>query len=114
VSVDESSIHDLARITEMGLTAIQLDEVHEHARTCDILINTIPAKVNKKGWIQQLLSHALIFDLSSIPGSTDFEYAERRGNKAIRGRSLPCVVAPKRAGKILADVIKQILMKRGE
>lgn len=114
VSVAASSIHDLARITEMGLTAIPLDEVHEHTKTCDILINTIPAKVIKKDSIQQLPSHALIFDLASIPGGTDFEYAEQRGIKAILARSLPGVVAPKTAGKILADVIKQILMKRGE
>lgn len=112
VSVAASSIYDLARITEMGLTAIPLDQLHHHTETCDVLINTIPAQVIKKDSIQQLPSHALIFDLASIPGGTDFEYAEQRGIKAILAKSLPGVVAPKTAGKILADVIKQILIER--
>src|SRR5699024_7911755 len=47
VSVAASSIHDLARITEMGLTAIPLDEVHEHTKKCYILIYSILANVIK-------------------------------------------------------------------
>ncbi|MFC4557173.1 dipicolinic acid synthetase subunit A [Virgibacillus kekensis] len=109
VSVCARSIMDLARITEMGLTAIPLDELHKHTSSCDLVINTIPAQVVTKESIQHLPSHALIIDLASKPGGTDFEYAEQRGIKAILARSLPGIVAPKTAGKILADVIKQIL-----
>lgn len=112
VSVAASSIHDLARITEMGLTAVPLDQLEQHTARCDVLINTIPASVIEKNSIQQLPSHALIFDLASIPGGTDFDYAEQRGIKAILAKSLPGVVAPKTAGKILADVIKQIIVER--
>ena len=39
----------------------------------------------------------------------DFDFAEKRGIKAILARSLPGIVAPRTAGKILADVITQIL-----
>jgi len=113
VSVAASSIHDLARITEMGLKAIPLNQLHQFTDYCDVLINTIPAKVIKKESIQQLPSHALIFDLASIPGGTDFKYAEQRGIKAILAKSLPGVVAPKTAGRILADVIKQIIVEKG-
>lgn len=111
VSVSASSIKDLARITEMGLTAIPLEELHHHTNRCDILINTIPDKVITKNEIKHLPSHALIFDLASKPGGTDFDYAEKRGIKAILAKSLPGIVAPKTAGKILADVIKQFLHK---
>lgn len=114
VTVAASSIHDLARITEMGLTAIPLHDLHKHTTHCDILINTIPAQVIKQDAMKHLPSHALIFDLASIPGGTDFKYAEQRGIKAILARSLPGVVAPKTAGQILADVIKQILSEREE
>lgn len=109
VSVSARSIRDLARITEMGLTAIPLEKLPEYTNTCDILINTIPAQVIHKETIQQLPRHGMIIDLASVPGGTDFEYAEQRGIKAILAKSLPGVVAPKTAGKILADVIKQFL-----
>lgn len=112
VSVAASSIHDLARIDEMGLCAISLHELAKATANCDILINTIPAPVIDKDAISQLPHHALIFDLASKPGGTDFEYAKRRGIKAILSESLPGVVAPKTAGRILADVIIQILAQR--
>ncbi|WP_100010913.1 dipicolinic acid synthetase subunit A [Lentibacillus sediminis] len=113
VSVSANSIKDLARITEMGLTAVPLEELHEATSGCDLLINTVPAPVVNKDSIQQLPSHALIFDLASKPGGTDFAYAKQRGIQAILARSLPGVVAPRTAGKILADVIKQILREDG-
>src|SRR5699024_12631218 len=69
-------------------------------------------KVIQKDSIQQLPSHALIFDLASDPGGTDFQYAKQRGVKAILAQSLPGIVAPKTAGKILANVIQQILQER--
>ncbi|MFB4167444.1 dipicolinic acid synthetase subunit A [Virgibacillus sp. JSM 102003] len=114
VSVCARSIMDLARITEMGHTAIPFDKLHEHTSNCDLLINTIPAKVVRKESIQQLPSHAFIIDLASKPGGTDFDYADQRGIKAILARSLPGIVAPKTAGKILADVIKQFLTNEEE
>lgn len=109
VSVSASSIRDLARITEMGLTAIPLKELSNHTSTCDVLINTIPAQVIQRDTIQQLPRHGMIIDLASVPGGTDFNYAKQRGIKAILAKSLPGTVAPKTAGKILADVIKQFL-----
>lgn len=109
VSVSAESIRDLARINEMGLKAVALENLNEHAEQVDILINTIPAKVIKKSIIQQLPAHGLIIDLASKPGGTDFEFAKKRGIKAILAKSLPGAVAPKTAGKILADVVKQLL-----
>ncbi|TMN23621.1 dipicolinic acid synthetase subunit A [Lentibacillus cibarius] len=114
VSVCAKSIMDLARITELGHTAIPFHELHEHTGECDLLINTVPDRVVTKNEIQHLPPHGIIFDLASKPGGTDFDYAEHRGIKAILAKSLPGVVAPKTAGKILADVIKQFLIKRGE
>ncbi|HLR61858.1 MAG TPA: dipicolinic acid synthetase subunit A [Lentibacillus sp.] len=114
VSVCAKSIMDLARITELGHTAIPFDELHNFTNECDLLINTVPAKVVTKDAIQYLPPHGIIFDLASNPGGTDFDYARKRGIKAILSKSLPGIVAPKTAGKILADVIKQFLLKREE
>ncbi|SES76552.1 dipicolinate synthase subunit A [Oceanobacillus limi] len=114
VSVAARSIKDLARITEMGLTAIPLDDLKAYTNDCDLLINTIPAPIIDKNSIQQLPAHALIIDLASKPGGTDFEFAKQRGIEAMLSPSLPSIVAPKTAGKILADVITQILNERKE
>lgn len=109
VSVSATRVKDLARITEMGLTAVPLQQLAQHMENCDLLINTIPAQVIGKEELKHLPSHAVIIDLASRPGGTDFQYAKQRGIKAILAKSLPGIVAPKTAGKILADVIKQQL-----
>lgn len=114
VSVATKKSSDLARITEMGLNPIFLNKLPEHTSECDLLINTIPAMVITKEAIQNLPSNSVIIDLASKPGGTDFAYAKQRGIEAILARSLPSIVAPRTAGKILADVIIQILTKEKE
>ncbi|MFZ3576656.1 dipicolinic acid synthetase subunit A [Virgibacillus sp. DJP39] len=114
VSVCARKTEDLARVSEMGYEAILFDQLSSSTSSCDILINTIPAPVITKEAIQYLPSHGLIIDLASKPGGTDFEYAEQRGIQAILAKSLPGIVAPKTAGRILADVIKQFLTGKEE
>ncbi|WP_199868538.1 dipicolinic acid synthetase subunit A [Virgibacillus senegalensis] len=109
VSVGSKHKPDLARITEMGLTPFPLEELTAHSLNCDLLINTIPAMVVTKEVIQPMKSHALIIDLASKPGGTDFKFAEQRGIKAMPAPGLPGIVAPKTAGAILGRVVSQIL-----
>jgi dipicolinate synthase subunit A len=51
----------------------------------------------------------VIIDLASKPGGVDYAFAEKRGIKAILAPSLPGIVAPKTAGRILARTITQLL-----
>jgi dipicolinate synthase subunit A len=51
----------------------------------------------------------VIIDIASKPGGTDFRYAERRGMTAILAPSLPGLVAPKTAGRIIASSLCRIL-----
>jgi len=109
VSVCAKDVSDLARITERGYVSIPLEQLPQHTPTCDILINTVPAKVIQKDSMRFLPAHSMIIDLASHPGGTDFIYAKQRGIKAYLAKSLPGIVAPKTAGKILADVILHML-----
>lgn len=106
---------DLARIFEMGIEPIHTDSLSDKVKDCDILINTVPAPVINVKVLQNLPQTALIIDLASKPGGTDFRYAKKRGINAILAPGLPGIVAPDTAGKILASVISQLLLeKRGE
>lgn len=113
VSVAARSDHDLARITEMGLKAVPLKQIAKRISACDLLINTIPAKIIDEEIIEKLPAHTVIIDLASKPGGVAFEFASKRGIKAILAKSLPGIVAPKTAGEILANVIQQLLTERG-
>lgn len=109
VKVAANTSEHLARITEMGLTPVHLNHLKEEVGNIDICINTIPHLVVTSAVIEKMPLHTLIIDLASKPGGTDFQYAEKRGIKALLAPSLPGIVAPKTAGNILADVLSQLL-----
>jgi dipicolinate synthase subunit A len=78
----------------------------------DVIINTIPAKVITSLVLSKMPSRALIVDVASKPGGTDFRYAEKRGIKAILAPGIPGIVAPKTAGQIIANVLSELLLER--
>lgn len=109
VSVVVRKSEDMARIYEMGLTAIDIQELKMHVNDMDILFNTIPHKVITADVIANLKPSALIIDLASKPGGCDFRFAEKRGIKAILAPGLPGIVAPKTAGQIIANTLARLL-----
>ncbi|WP_054949856.1 dipicolinate synthase subunit DpsA [Numidum massiliense] len=98
-----------ARAEEMGFTALYSGELKAHVYDADIVFNTVPAAIVTAEVIKQMPGHTLIIDLASKPGGTDFRYAERRGIKAMLAPSLPGLVAPKSAGRILAITLSQLI-----
>lgn len=107
VAVVESS--HLARIYEMGLQPIELSRLANEVHDIDVCVNTIPAQVLTANILSKMPTHALIIDLASKPGGTDFRYAEKRGIKAMLAPGLPGIVAPKTAGRIIANVLSKLL-----
>ncbi|MGD6816117.1 dipicolinic acid synthetase subunit A [Metabacillus sp. 84] len=109
VKVGARKSSHLARIEEMGLTPFHLNQIADEVSGSDICINTIPHLIVTPAVLSGLPSHALVVDLASKPGGTDFKFAEKRGIKAMLAPGLPGIVAPKTAGQILANVLTQLL-----
>lgn len=112
VKVGARKQKDLARITEMGMKPFHLSELKDELSSIDICINTVPALVLSSDVLAAMPVHALIIDLASKPGGTDFHYAEKRGMKAILAPGLPGIVAPKTAGQILANALTILLTEQ--
>jgi len=109
VAVRKSS--DLARAKEMGVGAVHLSELGEAIQKAEIVFNTIPALVLDRAILEKMSSEAVIIDLASIPGGTDFEYAQMLGIKAQLAPGLPGIIAPKTAGRILAEIYPSLILK---
>lgn len=109
VKVGARKSEHIARITEMGLTPFHLKDIQSAVDDSDICINTIPYPIVSAAVINKMPVHTLIIDLASKPGGTDFRYAEKRGVKALLAPGLPGIVAPKTAGRILANVLAQLI-----
>jgi dipicolinate synthase subunit A len=100
-----------ARAVVMGFEPFYLPDLAREAGNIDLLFNTIPTMIVTAQVIAQLPLRACIIDLASKPGGTDFRYAEKRGIKALLAPGLPGIVAPKTAGRILADCLTQLILE---
>lgn len=103
---------DLARILEMGLTPYPLQQLDMAIAASDVIFNTIPALLLTSDILTRAPRSCVIIDIASAPGGTDFRYAEKRGVKAILAPSLPGMVAPKTAGRIIAQTIVRMLQEQ--
>lgn len=99
----------LARAFEMGCDTVLHGDLPEVLESADIIINTIPTMVLGEKELAKVSPEALIIDLASPPGGTDFEAAKSLKLKAILAPGLPGKVAPKTAGKILAMAIPKMI-----
>lgn len=86
-------------------------DIYNMPTDCDVLINTVPAPVINKSYIEKLKKDVVIIDLASKPGGCDFNECEKRGIKAIHALSLPSKCAPVTAGEILYNSIKSFNLK---
>ncbi|MFD1952920.1 dipicolinate synthase subunit DpsA [Paenibacillus thailandensis] len=98
-----------ARAKEMGFEPFYTDRLQQAVGNIDLLFNTIPTMIVTAQVIANLPPRAVIIDLASKPGGTDFRFAEKRGIKALLASSLPGIVAPKTAGRIIADCLVQLI-----
>ena len=112
VKVGARKPEHLARIFEMGLVPFQINDLTANVSDVDLLFNTIPQMIITAKVIANLPHHSLIIDLASKPGGTDFRFAEKRAIKALLAPGLPGIVAPKTAGKIIANVLSNLILEQ--
>lgn len=113
VTVAARKSGDIATAKTKGCNGIYISEFWKHANKFDVIINTVPSLVINKKILESVRSECLIIDVASSPFGTDFACAYELGINAIQCSSLPGKVAPKTAGKIIADGILNII-KEGE
>ncbi len=109
VTVVARKAADRARVYEMGMNSITYEELQEQIGQAEIIFNTVPTMVLSSCMLSKAREDAVIIDVASPPGGTDFEAAQRLGIKALLAPGLPGKVAPKTAGQILSKVIPTLL-----
>lgn len=112
VTVAARKTEDFARIHEMRLNPVHMEELHSVAQQMNICINTVPRRVLTEEIIFQMNKQSLIIDLASSPGGTDFNAAKTRNIKAIHALGLPGKYAPNTAGNIIAQALETLLIQQ--
>ena len=102
-----------ARATAAGHDAAELADLARLLARAKFCFNTIPAMVVPRVAIECAAADLTIIDLASAPGGVDFAAAQELGIKAVLAPGLPGLVAPRTAGRYLAETILRILRERG-
>ncbi len=110
VTVCARSPKDIMLAQIFGFDTVNINEVFCKAQNFDIFFNTVPKTVVDVKVLEKIKDSALIIELASKPYGTDMEAAEKLSKKVIVASALPGKVAPWTAGKILCDVIMNILI----
>ena len=103
-----------ARIHEMSMEPIYMNNVDDVIGTQHIVINTIPHPVLDETTLAKVNRSALLIDLASKPGGINFKAAEDLGIKAIHALGIPGKTAPLTAGKIIAQVMIELLQQQNK
>ena len=97
-----------------GCRAAPLTQLARLLPGFDAVVNTIPAPVLTRTELACLPAGALVIDLASRPGGTDFAAARALGIRAEHALGLPARCAPQTAGELVAETVLNILRERGE
>ncbi len=109
VTVCARKYGDLASANIKGFSGCMINEFYKSADKYNIIINTVPSIVIDKKVLENVRKDCLIIDVASSPFGVDFTSAYELGIKALQCPSLPGKVAPRTAGKIIADGILNIV-----
>lgn len=104
---------DLTWISANGYQPISFPDLINQINKFDIIFNTVPTTILDFQMLSELKSSSLIIDLASKPGGVDFETAKQLEKKVIWALSLPGKTAPKTAGRIIYNTIRNILEELG-
>ena len=109
VTVAARKYDQLAWAQAMGFGAEHLEQLKDFLCGCDLVINTVPARVLGREELEETKKDCLILDLASKPGGADLGAAGELGRTVIWCLSLPGKVAPVTAGAAIKTTIYNML-----
>ena len=112
VTVAARSSRDFAICEAEGLKSCTYSHLRRTLPEALLVYNTVPALIFDRELLDCMNREALLIDLASMPGGTDFEYAAKRRIRTIHALSLPGKVAPAGAAQIIQKVIYNILHEK--
>lgn len=97
----------------MGAESVGFSGLKDRLGEYDLVFNTVPAPVLGREELAALKKGAVVIDLASRPGGTDFEVAEKLGIRCVHALALPGKAAPVTAGKYIREAVYHIMEESG-
>lgn len=101
---------DLAHIESLGYNSVDITNLSEIMPKMDIVVNTVPYMLMSKEMLDLLKQDALLIDIASAPGGTDFEYCKKKNIRAYLELGIPSKIAYKTAAKYIKETIDSVIL----
>lgn len=95
----------LVEAESLGYKTVWLEDIDNTLKKSQFIFNTIPALILDSSRVELIDEEAVIIDIASKPGGTDFDACEKRGITAKLSLGLPGKYAPKTSAKILTEAV---------
>ena len=112
VTVSVRKPRDHAACCINGFKSVETAELAKYVHDFDVVFNTVPHLIFDGEVLSAMRQESLLIDLASKPGGVDREAAEAFDIRYIWALSLPGKVAPRSAGEILCETVRNILIER--
>ena len=89
--------------------AYDFSRLNENICQFDCIFNTVPHKVLFPQDLALIKNGAVIIELASLPGGTEASELQKAGIRLVSAQGLPGKIAPKSAGKIIYETVKEII-----
>lgn len=109
ISVAARKPGERARMAAMGMEALTFGKAQRRARDFHVVVNTVPARVIDRNFIEALSHDVLLVELASSPGGIDTAYAVQKNIRMIQAPGLPGKYSPVTAAEIIKDTVMSIL-----
>lgn len=103
---------DLATADIIGCRTVNTSDISSVCNYFTLIFNTVPAMILNRDVLSNVSKNALIIDLASVPGGTDFSAAEELGITALSCTGVPGKSAANSAGALIADTVLNIIGER--
>ena len=105
VTVAARSENDRIRAESHGCKAIPLYEMEEELPQCDVLVNTVPARILEEKHLLRMKRDALLLEIASAPYGADEEAIRQSGLRYLKAPGLPGRLSPASAGEAIAQAV---------
>lgn len=100
---------DLALINCLGYNEVDITKLDSVLKDMDIIINTVPYMLLNARMLSHIKENALIIDIASAPGGTDFEYCKLKHIRAYLELGIPAKVASVSAAKYIKEFVDSVI-----
>lgn len=105
VTVTGRNEKDIYLWRALGYNSLKTNEISDYSQAFDAVFNTVPFPVIDEEFIKKMKKDAIIIDLASKPGGTDFLSAKKYKVKAVNLLGVPGKYFPGSSGEMLAKII---------